>query len=129
MLAQIFDVEHAVVLRFEDLHRLPERWAVSAREDPLSGPDTERLRTIAADEMQKSAAGVADGAMNHAAQLRIVLATHVLQHADRNKHVEPAADIAVIVLDKFDSSGDTRFFRRLARPHDLFMRNIERLHA
>src|ERR1035438_3698166 len=128
MLAQVFDVEHAVVLRFEDLHRLSERWAVSAGEDALPGPDAEGLRTIAADEMQKSAASVADGAMNHAAQLRVVLTPDMLQHANGGKHVELAVDIAVIVLDKFHSRSDTCFFRPLARPHDLFVRNVEGFH-
>ena len=52
----------------------------------------------------------------------------MLQHAHRHEGVVLAADVAVVVLDELDLSGEPLARRLLARVGDLLVRDVERAH-
>ncbi len=78
--------------------------------------------------MQQAAAVGAHRAIDHAAQIAVVLEADVLQHADRHERVERARDVPVVVLDELDAIGEPLARRALPRVGDLVRREIERLH-
>src|SRR5579871_2059527 len=79
--------------------------------------------------MKNAATGPAERAVNNLAQLGVAAQSDVLQHADGSEGIETARNVAVIVFDEFYTFVQTLFASLLPRVNDLFVRQIEGLHA
>src|ERR1022692_3949506 len=128
MQAQILDVQHRQAGCLEDLHHLADRWRVRARKYAPFGPGIQPPRAIAANRMDQAAAFARQRASYQGPQLRVILGTNMLQHADRKKDVVAADDIAVVVLDEFDPPRESLRAGAVPGVVDLFLGDIEGAH-
>src|SRR5215471_7607025 len=98
--AQILHMKHAKILRFKHVHGFLQARRIGPGENAFPYPYAECPWVIPAYEMQQAAAAITDGPMNHASELKVVLGSQVLEHADGDKYVKAAADVAAVVFDK-----------------------------
>ena len=128
--AEVLDVEDGVIPRLEERrHHLAQCGRICAGEDSFSDPGTQGTRAIHADEMQKSAAGIADGAVDHFTESAIIFRANVLEHSDRDEDIELAANISVIVFNEFHAISEAATLCRGSRVGQLLLGNIEGFHA
>jgi hypothetical protein len=81
--------------------------------------------------MEKTAAGVPDGTLNHITQYSMIPLPNVLQHSNRYECIVVPADVAVIVFHEFDRMTEAFPRRSVARKGDLLAGDVEgpHLHA
>src|SRR4029077_8475333 len=99
-----------------------------AGEDSSPDPGAQGTRPIHADEMQKAAAGITDGAVDDFTERAIILRADVLEHSDGDEHVGLAANVSVVVFNEFDAIGEAATLCRGSRVSQLLLRNIECFH-
>ncbi len=128
MQAQILDVEHREIPGLEDLHEFCERRRICAGEDALGNPRMQRRRPVAAYGMNEPASVAAEHAIRNAAERRIVLHAHVLEHAHRHERVVVTGDVPIVLFDVFDLRSHAFAHGALARVQHLLVRNIEGTH-
>src|ERR1700746_3262159 len=75
--------------------------------------------------MQKAASGITDGTVNDLAKRAIILRADVLKHSDRDKRVEAAANIPVIVFDEFHAIREASALCSRSRVGQLLLRNVK----
>ena len=127
MQPQVFDIQHREASDLEQLDDLAQAGRVRAGEDVLVGPGINRSRHIAADAVNQAASVGRQHSVHHSAEVRQILATNVLQHADRNERVESASDVAVVVFDELDAMAQPFRLSTLASVCQLLAREVEGL--
>src|SRR5208283_1637928 len=125
---KVLHIQHVIRVRLKHIHRLAESGRVGTWEYALSDPDAEGKTAIATDKMQQAPSLVANRTVNYATQLGVVLPSYMLQHADGDKHVVVAGDIAVIVFHELHHGGQASLRGKLAGHADLLMGDVEGLH-
>ena len=116
--AQDLDVGDPQAKPLDHRQHLGQRGRVAAREDVLPDKGVGRARPVdAADRMQQRDSVVGQQVAYRAEELGIVPDADVLEHADRDDPVEPAAERAVIAQLEADAVGETG--TRCALPADL----------
>src|ERR1017187_9366670 len=125
VVSKILNVQHRKIPRLEYIHDLTKRRDAGSWENALSDPRTEWAQLVASDEMQQSASGISDGAMDDAPQVFIMFRSNVLQHPNRDKGVIVSGNVPVVVLDKFHLVTKVFSPRALPREKNLLFGNIE----
>src|SRR5258708_1445996 len=127
VVAQVFDVKHAVIVGAKNVRHLAQGRRISARKDALAYPWTERRWAVASDEVQQAAPAFADGALDREPQIGVVRLANVLQHSHGDKSVKVPAHVAVIVLNELYLSVEPFVFGALPGKSELLAGNIEGL--
>ena len=104
-----------------------ERRRIGAGEDAAFDPRIGRRCRVLPDRLDQPAPGGAKAAVGHTAELAVVRYPDVFQHAQRHQGVEPARDIAVVVLDELHPRVEPLGLRSAAGEIELPLRDIERL--
>ena len=107
---QVLDIQDGQIPRFKDLHGLTQGRRVGTMKNAFSGPRAERKRMIAPYEMEESAPGFGERAVDDTPQVSVVFPSNVFQHSYGDKRITLAGDVPVVVFDEFHLVTESQLF-------------------